>query len=97
MADFFEKSFKSVKSSELDNFDTYAVDLNKHIGKGDISIFSVDQSSYQETLDNICCFLENDSIVNSIDKEKDRIMKQLYGDINNFEVVETNIFLNGTS
>ena len=98
MADFFEKSLGSTEHSNFDGFDTYALDLNQHFGNGDISIFStIDQDSYRETMDNIQSFLCNETTVDSVNIEKNRILKQLYGDINNFEVEEFNFFTKGTS
>ena len=92
MSDYFEKSISSINSANLGNYDFYTEDTNQESQISDISIFALDKGSYDVTLNAINNFLRKDPTFDNVAEERDKIIKELYGSLENYQE-EENFFL----
>ncbi len=92
MSDYFEKSISSINSANLGNYDFYTEDTNQESQISDISIFALDKESYDTTLNAINNFLRKDPTFDNVAEERDKIIKELYGSLENYQE-EENFFL----
>lgn len=92
MGDYFEKSVGGLNSASLGNYDFYKGDAEKQSQINDVSIFALDKGSYDATLAAINNFLRKDTTLDNVAEERDKIIKELYGSIDNY-IEEENFFL----
>ena len=92
MGDYFEKSVGGLNPAGLGNYDSYKSDYNKESQIRDISIFASDKGSYDATLNAINNFLRGDPTLDNVSAERDKIIKELYGNIDNY-LEEENFFM----
>ncbi len=92
MGDYFEKSIGGMNPSTFGVYESGKGDYTLKSQIEDISIFALDKGSYDDTLNAINNFLRKDSSVDDVASERDKIIKELYGNMDNY-LEEENFFM----
>jgi hypothetical protein len=93
MGDFFERSVDGINAFNTGNSGSYnSENFGLSLSDTDTSIFAADTTSYNDSLDVVKEFLRQDTSVGNVSKEQQRIIKELYGSYENFQIEEENFF-----
>ncbi len=92
MGDNFERSVGGMNPSNFGLYESGRGDPTLKSQIEDISIFALDKGSYDDTLNAINNFLRKESTVDDVASERNRIIKELYGNMDNY-LEEENFFM----